>query len=558
MALAAIVAASPALAHRPHAARFPCPGDPDYTCTGPQPLYSLSQASPSERAMLTSGLEVRDGEIVAAPAVPSEEAVEVACDKCASSEVVELLYRDVLGVPFVIGEGVEADRRIVSVHIKGTTSQVRAEARSYLSGLGYVDQTDTDVHNVSLPPPPEPPKPKAPPPPPRLFAVVYHPQWRDAVELASELAPLFPSGRFSAGGGGGGSPVLPPQASMGSANSAGGGGLGASPSGPTPPASPPARGASDVLVFYGSDADQVRLAQLLPQVDTASPQVVIRATVFEVDLATDDGSAFNLATALLRQKLTVGINAQPTASASAAGLASSAALGGIAGLAGNEVSFGTSNLDLVISALSADSRFHLVTSPMALARSGGSTALSVGEQVPVLASVSYAGVAGNAVQSVDYKDSGVILDVQPVVRGQTIDLTLHQEISSFTATTTGVNNTPTLQDRSLDTQVDVADGEVIGMAGLTQSNRGKTRSGLPWPLSFLGSNERTTSRTDVLMVIQVSRVNRADGSPTWAGARLSSRTPPIAENPLLGPLTPDNPLAAPEDGAPLPLVRARR
>ena len=444
--------------------------------------------------------------------------LEVACEQCASSEVVGLLYREVLRVPFVVGEGVEADRRMVSVDIRGTPGQLADQATAYLAGLGYVDRVDRGVHQVSLPPPPAPPKPVVPPKP-RMTYSVYHPHWRDPSELGRMLSPLFPEGRFSAGGGSGSSalPVsssMTAQASQG-ASSMGGAGA-AMPSTTSLPNAPSASaGEADSLVFYGTAPDQARLLEVLPQVDTAEAEVMVKATVFEVDVNTDDGSAFNLALNLLKSKLSVGLNSSATTSLG--GLATSAATAAATGgssLAGNFISFQNNSIDAVVTALADDQRFHVVTSPAVRARSGSSTQFIVGQQVPVIGQVAYAGVSAAPVQSVNYMNSGVVFNVRPVVHNDVIDIDVHQEISSFVNTTTGVNNTPTRQDREIEASLSVQDGTVICMGGLTQSNIGKTKSGLPGFLSFIGSNEKTTQRTDVLLVLQVVKLNNADGSPT--------------------------------------------
>ena len=480
---------------------------------------SAASAAPRRHAVEPVVVQALTPPPVGADPFDPAAVLEVACEQCASSEVVGLLYREVLRVPFVVGEGVEADRRMVSVDIRGTPGQLADEATAYLAGLGYVDHVDRGVHQVSLPPPPAPPKPPPPPPKPRMVYSVYHPHWRDPSELGRMLSPLFPEGRFSAGGGSGSS-SLPVSSSMTGQQSQGaslaGGSGSAMPSTTSLPNAPSGgAGGADSLVFYGTLPDQARLLEVLPQVDTAEAEVMVKATVFEVDVNTDEGSAFNLALNLLKSKLSVGLNSSATTSLG--GLATSAATAAATGgssLAGNFISFQNNSIDAVVTALADDQRFHVVTSPAVRARSGSSTQFIVGQQVPVIGQVAYAGVSAAPVQSVNYMNSGVVFNVRPVVHNDVIDIDVHQEISSFVNTTTGVNNTPTRQDREIEASLSVQDGTVICMGGLTQSNIGKTKSGLPGFLSFMGSNEKTDQRTDVLLVLQVVKLNNADGSPT--------------------------------------------
>src|ERR1035437_1745200 len=83
-------------------------------------------------------------------------------------------------------------------------------------------------------------------------------------------------------------------------------------------------------------------------------------------------------------------------------------------------------------------------------KSGASARFSVGNETPVLGAVSYQ-QNGSSVQSVEYRPSGVILDLKPFVRSVGIDLTGFQQLSNFAVTDTGVNSSPPLSKRELST-----------------------------------------------------------------------------------------------------------
>lgn len=104
------------------------------------------------------------------------------------------------------------------------------------------------------------------------------------------------------------------------------------------------------------------------------------------------------------------------------------------------------------------------SSPLRITQSNTSVSFSVGSDVPVLGQVSYAG--DKPVQSVEYRSGGVILSVQPHIRQELIELTIDQQLSNFAKTETGVNNSPTLIKRQVNTQVSVADGDIILLGGL--------------------------------------------------------------------------------------------
>ncbi|URU66956.1 hypothetical protein NBY25_25165 (plasmid) [Escherichia coli] len=101
------------------------------------------------------------------------------------------------------------------------------------------------------------------------------------------------------------------------------------------------------------------------------------------------------------------------------------------------IKFSSGNLNALVQLFNTDSRFTVVSSPSLRARSGASASFSVGEDVPVLSNVSYSG--DNPVQSVEYRSSGVIFDVMPEVRQDSIESDYQSGAIDFARTDTGVN-----------------------------------------------------------------------------------------------------------------------
>lgn len=85
---------------------------------------------------------------------------------------------------------------------------------------------------------------------------------------------------------------------------------------------------------------------------------------------------------------------------------------------------------------------RLTSSPILRIQAGSRGVFSVGQEVPVLGVLSFPQGAGQAVQSVVYRSSGVIFDIQPTVRGEIIDLNINQKLSDFFKTMTRVNSSP--------------------------------------------------------------------------------------------------------------------
>lgn len=375
-----------------------------------------------------------------------------------ASDLVGLLYREIFQKPFVTSPQVQANRSVVSVHIAGTQEHAVSQARDYLAALGFVIIDGRDVDRVELP---VAPKPKEKPEP-VYEAYFYTPKWRTAGDLANSLTSLFPEARFS-----------------GSAKAGEGS----------------AAGQSDKLIAHATVDILAKVRMLVPKLDTPVSDLVVKAAVYEVGTDKNDGSGFQMAVSLLEGQLEFG--SMPTSAVP---------------LLGSFLSFKSTSIEAVLAALSKDNRFNLVTAPTVRARSGSRTKFSVGESVPVLGSVSYPEGGSTPVQSVDYRDAGVIFSVLPVVQEKVITVDLSQEISDFVKTTTGVNNTPTLTRRSLDTTLSLEDGDVIMLGGLTKTKDAKAREGFSFLPDFLRTTTKDVARTDLLLVLQVVRLPKGSAA----------------------------------------------
>lgn len=376
-------------------------------------------------------------------------------------QVIQLLYAEVLSSPFVLDPEVIADVRSVSFRYSTEKGDLKAFLRSFLDSLGYVIEHRDGVDFIAKRKPQEALQAER-------DAFVYVPKFRDVPYLARLLAPLF-KGQFTvnrAVGSGGDTKTDKPVVD-GSAASL-------------------LDQSADALIFLGDAKEVEKLRKLLPQVDTSVGEVAVRGVVYEVSNSDKSGSAFGLLASVLGGKLNLGIGSTTSI--------------------GNFIQFKQASLDVIYSALSNDNRFKVLSSPSLRIRSGTNGRFSVGQDVPVLGAVSYPNGAGQAVQSVEYRSSGVIFDVQPMVRDGVIELNIDQQLSNFVVTTTGVNNSPTLTKRALKTTVGLQDGDVIVLGGLTENRESQTRDGLSFLPRMLDTKGAENSRSEILLVLQVQKL----------------------------------------------------
>lgn len=244
------------------------------------------------------------------------------------------------------------------------------------------------------------------------------------------------------------------------------------------------RSETDEIALTVPAADLPKVKKLLAELDAPVPEVMVKAHVYEVTLDDVDKSAFSVFADLLggRFKLSAGTIASGNYSAVVK-------------------AFG---LDAVLDVLQSDTRFRSVSSSQLRVQSGAAARLQVGAETPVLGQSSV-DRSGNAVQSVEYKPSGVILDLRPSVHTDVIDLQLNQQISNFISTSSGVTSSPTLIKREFSTSVGVRDDDVLILGGLNQDADTRQHDGVRG-IPFIGGNSSSRKKSEILMLLEARRI----------------------------------------------------
>jgi type II secretory pathway component GspD/PulD (secretin) len=381
------------------------------------------------------------------------------------SQVISLVYLEAIKQAYVIDPTVLKDDRLVSFRFDASKGDLKDFWHNFMDSLGFQVETRNNVDYLFNKKVIEESKPV-------LDVFVYRPHYRQVSYLTGVLTPLFTTGSFTVN-----RSVHAPIGAKSPPNNA----------------SPSSAAAAidqdgDVLIFQGTQEELAKLRKILPQVDVALGEVVVKAIVYEVTTGKSDGSAFGLALNVLGGRL--GINIATTATLA------------------NSISIKSASIDSAFSALSGDTRFNAISTPSLRVKSGAQAHLTVGQDVPTLGAVNYSQNSSQSIQSVEYRSSGVILDLSPTIRESIIDMTIDQQISDFAKTETGVNNSPTLTKRQLSTTVSVSDGELVLIGGLTQDKHTDTRSGFPLLSKWLQSKSDIESRTEILLLLQVNRVGK--------------------------------------------------
>lgn len=410
-------------------------------------------------------------------------------------DFVRLIYSDVLQRSYVLESDTLKNEDVITVHVKNkTAAQVAGYLGALLDSRGLAAVTRFGVDVIGKKPEQEKDEAKE-----EKTVYVYRPRFRSVAYLQELAAVLFPRGSFA--GQRQISQMVHPDSGMGGANVARTSMNSAMPrdaagSGKNPAAAPVVdsgqsaysmvdKNTQDVIVFHGTEKEGTQLLSLLEKLDVIGAELQVKAVVYEVRRTQKEGSAVSLAASILSGKLGISIDGAPAA--------------------GNAVKLKFNNLEAVYSALSSDSRFKLVSAPTMRVKSGASARFVAGSEVPILGALSYPS-SGPAVQAVQYKQSGVILDIKPQVREDVTDLTIFQQISSFVATTTGVNQSPTLLKRELQTQVSAKADDMVVLGGLEETHDIDEEQGLSFLPKFLRASGEDKQRTEIMIVLHVERI----------------------------------------------------
>ncbi|GHU32599.1 bacteriophage-related lipoprotein [Betaproteobacteria bacterium] len=400
-------------------------------------------------------------------------------------ELIRLVYGEFLRESYVIESNISETVKPVSLRLRGM-SYITVEALlvDLLKGQGIEVRRSGGVVVVG-----KQDDSKLEP-----ETMIYRPKYRPSSYLQQAMSAVFPSGAF------------PNQRPGGMPFT----GLGAPPAGTSTPSRQgysvhPASSSSgsyssgvnvlteydsDVLVFMGMPADIKRFQALVAELDRPTGEVMVKAIVYEVRHEQREGSAIDLAASILSGRLDIGLSA---------GVVDSSAIS-------FKFQNGSSSINAIYSALSSDERFRVVSSPRVRVRSGSTARLSVGDDVPILSSVSYDG-SDRPIQSVEYKSSGVIFELTPKVRELVVDLKVNQQISSFIATTTGVDASPTLTKRELTTELTLSsDDDVVVIGGLEQDSNTEGNRGLSFFPDWLRSDQTDTTKSEILLMLHVQRL----------------------------------------------------
>ncbi|NJM11196.1 MAG: hypothetical protein HC889_04225 [Synechococcaceae cyanobacterium SM1_2_3] len=161
----------------------------------------------------------------------------------------------------------------------------------------------------------------------------------------------------------------------------------------------------------------------------------------------------------------------------------------------------------LLNTLASDSKIKVLSSPQIMVLDNQQAAIRVGTQQPIPAPQSIVNSSVVTSGGVDYKDTGVLLEVLPRVNaGGMVNMEIKQEVVDVGPIDSATSQRSFLQ-RSVTSKVVVKSGQTLVLGGLIRDNRTDGQSGIPvlYKIPVLGALFGNTSeqldRTELIVLI---------------------------------------------------------
>lgn len=260
---------------------------------------------------------------------------------------------------------------------------------------------------------------------------------------------------------------------------------------------------NNLIIVQSTQQEWEVIRKTLAQLDLSPRQVLIDAQIYEVSLTDAFSSGVG---AYLRER----------------GATTGGALGtrklvgnvsdGVIGLTIGHLIGQTRELAAFLSLQQSNGRTKVVSAPSVIATDNIAATINVGTEIPVLTSQGLAGGAQSGgtslfTNTVSSRSTGVILSVTARVNASGIvTLLINQEVSAPLPVGGGIQS-PSIQKRSVQTQVTVEDGSTIAIGGIMQENNlyGTSRvpvlGKIPILGAVFGSTQISKQKTELIILM---------------------------------------------------------
>jgi type IV pilus assembly protein PilQ len=167
-------------------------------------------------------------------------------------------------------------------------------------------------------------------------------------------------------------------------------------------------------------------------------------------------------------------------------------------------------VDLELSAAQTENRGTVIASPRVITANQKEATISQGVEIP------YQQSASSGATTISFKDAVLSLKVKPLITPDNriiLDLTVSDDSVGTVVVASGGVNVPSINTRTVVTQVVLGDGQTVVLGGILETNQTRSATKVPWlgDIPILGNLFRTTTDTndkDELLIFVTPKILR--------------------------------------------------
>lgn len=276
------------------------------------------------------------------------------------------------------------------------------------------------------------------------------------------------------------------------------------------------------LLIKASERNYRKILQILQRIDQPPLQVLINATLAEVTL--NDNLSYGVQFYLQKNGGKAGLLGFSTGDA----LSISPVAPGLNLIAGNVAS----NPRVILDALAQVTAVRVVSSPSVVVLHNQPATLEVGDEVPIITRQAQSVINPDSptVNEIEFKNTGVILNVTPRINSNgLVTMEIQQEVSAVVnpsgPNSTSTTLTPTISQRRVTSTVAVQSGQMVVLGGLIREEVDHSKSGIPVlnKIPYLGdviggNTNNTKVRTELIVFIRPSVIRNPEDASNAAEA----------------------------------------
>lgn len=261
------------------------------------------------------------------------------------------------------------------------------------------------------------------------------------------------------------------------------------------------------LLILATPEQYESVEKLLQQIDVPPRQVLIEAQILEVTLT---GAFSSGVSAWLQQRGATNPATVPGSTSTSSQTVIGAFDGAISTLSAGMLVGNSRQLFGLLTAQETSGRTKVVSTPRVIATDSIPASITVGQQVPTLASQAVSSAVSNSsslfANTINTVATGTTLSFTARINPSgVVTLQIDQQVSAPIAPAAGGIQSPSFSNRQVKTQVTVQDGDMIAIGGIIDEQKTESSSGIPFlhklPLIGGAFGNKSTTKTRTEMVI---------------------------------------------------------